>query len=339
MADLEDGQSVEVQGSAATPYVLRNVGGVYSCTCPAWRNQSVAIERRTCKHLKKLRGEAAELERAGGAAPVPGRPKAAEGEDDGPPVLLAQPWTEDIDLVGWWISEKLDGVRAWWDGKQFLSRKGNTFHAPEWFTAGLPDHPLDGELWIGRKMFQRTVSVVRRQDRGGAWKDVRYVVFDVPKLEKPFEQRVLAVHELLEGGGAPYALAHPHARVESVEQVVAELDRVSGLGGEGLMARRPGSRYEVGRSSTLLKLKRFLDGEAVVVGHLEGAGRHAGRLGALLAELPDGTRFSIGTGFSDRERASPPPVGARVTFRYQELSDRGVPRFPSYVGVRDDLPG
>ena len=70
--------------------------------------------------------------------------------------------------------------------------------------------------------------------------------------------------------------------------------------------------------------------------HLKGAGRHKGRLGALLVELPDGTRFSVGTGFSDAERGAPPPVGSVITFRYQELSDGGVPRFPSYVGVRGD---
>ena len=54
MPDLKDGESAEVKGSARTPYILKNVGGVYSCTCPAWRNQSVSIERRTCKHLRVM---------------------------------------------------------------------------------------------------------------------------------------------------------------------------------------------------------------------------------------------------------------------------------------------
>jgi DNA ligase-1 len=91
-----------------------------------------------------------------------------------------------------------------------------------------------------------------------------------------------------------------------------------------------------GRSSTLLKVKTFHDAEALVVGHQDGAGRHKGRLGALLVRLPDGTDFAIGTGFSDRERSNPPAIGTTVTFRYQELSDAGVPRFPSYIGVRPD---
>jgi DNA ligase-1 len=173
MPDILDGQTVEMKGSAAKPYVLRNVGGVYSCSCPAWRNQSIAIEKRTCKHLKKYCGEQAELDRVGSAAPPP--LGAATSEDDGneakgPPLLLAQTWTTDVDLAGWWMSEKLDGVRAFWDGKQLLSRLGNVLHAPDWFLEGLPQAPLDGELWLARKSFQRTVSIVRRQDKSEHWR-------------------------------------------------------------------------------------------------------------------------------------------------------------------------
>src|ERR1700689_623869 len=166
MADLSDGESVEVKGSGARPYVLKNVGGLFSCTCPAWRNQSIGIERRTCKHLRKLRGNEAEIARVG----QPIAPKAeADGPDGaekaGPPLLLAERWDNAQDLAGWWMSEKLDGVRAYWDGTALISRLGNRFHAPDWFLAGLPEIPLDGELWIGRKAFQRTVGIVRRQDK------------------------------------------------------------------------------------------------------------------------------------------------------------------------------
>ena len=119
MPEIEDGETAEVQGSAAKPYVLKNVGGVYSCSCPAWRNQSTAIEARTCKHLRKYRGEAEEKERLGGALPTKAKPSNAK--KDAPPLLLAQTWDSAVNLKGWWISEKLDGVRAYWDGKRFLS--------------------------------------------------------------------------------------------------------------------------------------------------------------------------------------------------------------------------
>jgi DNA ligase 1 len=337
MADLIDGESVEVKGSGARPYVLKNVGGVFSCTCPAWRNQSTAIERRTCKHLRKLRGDAAEDARVG--QPIAPRPET-EGDEGagkiGPPLLLAERWDNAQDLAGWWMSEKLDGVRAYWDGRNFISRLGNPFHAPEWFLAGLPDVPLDGELWIGRKAFQKTVGVVRRQDKSDHWKDVSFLVFDAPSIPGPFEVRLAFVRDYIERQRPPHAQAHDHAPCMDLDHLRAELTRVEALGGEGLMLREPGSSYEVGRSLSLLKVKNFRDDEATVVEHLAGAGRHKGRLGALLVRLADGTKFAVGTGFSDVERGAPPPVGSVITFRYQELSDGGVPRFPSYIGARHD---
>ena len=342
MPDLRDGESTEMQGSGSKPYVLKNTGGVYSCSCPAWRNQSNAIEKRTCKHLRKLRGDAAEEERIGGALPQrPVRTKVSgDGsvdEDSGPPLLLAESWDNAADLSNWWMSEKLDGVRAYWDGKQFVSRQGNLYHAPDWFIEGLPSVTLDGELWIDRKKFQRTVSIVRRQDKNDLWKEVRFLIFDAPAADGGFEDRVKFLKDALGKRVTQFAHLHPHERCKGLEALRAELTRIESLGGEGLMLRQPGSKYVAGRSSTLLKVKTFRDAEAVVIGHQAGAGRHQGRLGALLVRLPDGTDFAIGTGFSDRERENPPTVGATVTFRYQELSDAGVPRFPSWVGVRTDV--
>jgi DNA ligase-1 len=337
MADLQDGDSTEMQGSGSKPYLLKNTGGLYSCTCPAWRNQSIAIEKRTCKHLRKLRGDAAEETRIGGALPQrPAKSSAEGGEDSGPPVLLAESWDNATDLTGWWMSEKLDGVRAYWDGKQFLSRQGNIYHAPDWFVEDLPTIPLDGELWIDRKKFQRTVSIVRRQDKSDLWKEVRFLIFDAPAAAGGFEDRLAFLKDALAKNTAKFANQHAHERCKSLEALRAELARIEALAGEGLMLRQPGSKYVAGRSSTLLKVKTFHDSEAVVIGHQAGAGRHTGRMGALLVRLPNGTDFAIGTGFSDRERENPPAIGATVTFRYQELSDAGVPRFPSWVGVRID---
>ena len=341
MPDLSDGESVEMKGSGARPYVLKNSGGLYSCTCPAWRNQSVGIERRTCKHLKKLRGAEAEAARVVQPAtppdPAAEGDEAAAAEKVGPPLLLAERWDNAQDLTGWWLSEKLDGVRAYWDGKSLISRLGNPFHAPDWFLVGLPTTPLDGELWIGRKAFQKTVGVVRRQDRSDHWKEVAFIAFDAPAVPGPFEDRLATVRDHVESHRPPYLRALEHAPCRGLDHLRAELARVEALGGEGLMLRQPGSGYEVGRSVTLLKVKSFRDAEARVVDHLAGAGRHKGRLGALLVELPDGTRFAVGTGLSDAERGAPPAVGSTITFRYQELSDGGVPRFPSYVGLRHDV--
>ena len=283
MPDLEDGQSARVQGSAREPYILKNIGGVYSCNCPAWRNQSLPIERRSCKHLVSLRGEQAEAERL--CQTLPSNVVTAAGtktKSTAPSLLLAHTWDNEQDVAGWWLSEKLDGVRAYFTGERFLSRLGNTFHAPDWFIRDLPNIPLDGELWLNRKAFQRTVSIVRRHDRSDHWQQIRFLVFDAPAVKAPFEQRIEFAHNRFLEHPSPYARTLDQHVCRGLDHLRAELARVESLGGEGLMLRQPGSAYESGRSNTLLKLKSFHDAEAQVIDHQAGRGRHKGRLGALI---------------------------------------------------------
>lgn len=335
---LRDGEIAYVQGSAANPYTCKNIGGVFSCSCPAWRNQSKPIERRTCKHLKQICGEEVELDRIGeDAVTSSAGGKQAASDRQAPPILLAQRWEDEHDPEGWWLSEKLDGVRAYWDGKAFLSRTGNRYHAPDWFVEGLGNEPLDGELWLGRRRFQETVSIVRRQDQSEHWRQVRYVIFDLPASAAPFEARIEQLAAMFSVDAHPHASALEHEACTGVEHLRRRLAEIEASGGEGVMLRQPGSKYVAGRSTTLLKVKSFLDSEARVLEHVAGKGRHQGRMGALRVELRDGTKFNVGTGFADAEREAPPAIDAVITFRYQELTDDGVPRFPSYVGVRDDV--
>jgi len=335
MPDLESGQTFEMQGSGKTPYVIKNVGGVYSCTCPAWRNQSLPPNARTCKHIRKLRGDAAEEARL--AAPGPLQPLKPAGSEEVKelPLLQGHPWDGEQDLTGWWMSEKLDGVRAFWDGTRFVSRQGNPFFAPDWFRKELPDAVLDGELWIGRREFQQTVSIVRSRDQNEGWRKVRFLVFDAPAHNDTWEKRMEVLKQLLPKSGRKDAIATAleHVRCEGVPHLRKYLKRIEKAGGEGLMLREPASVYEAGRSSTLLKVKSFLDAEATVLEHQPGRGKFRGVMGALVVELADGTRFSVGTGFSDQERANPPPIGSLITFSYQELTKAGVPRFPSFLRI------
>ncbi len=346
-AMLEDGDSVEVQGSSST-YTLSRQGNVYMCTCPAWKNQGAPVDARSCKHLRAHLGDAAEAARVGTAAPVRAQgvgksggtakaPTKATTDGKAPPVLLAHKWETDHDPTGWLMSEKLDGIRAYWDGETFTSRLGNKFYAPEWFTADLPADTLDGELWVGRKLFQKTTSIVRSGAQSDEWKQVTYVVFDAPEAKGGFEERLAHIAKVMTRAEAPHARALEHVICTGIDHLKAELDRVESLGGEGLMLRQPGSKYIPGRSTTLLKVKTFHDAEAKVIGHDAGKGKHKGRLGALICQLPDGVRFNVGTGFTDAEREAPPAIGSVITFRYQELSNDGVPRFPSYVGERVDV--
>jgi DNA ligase-1 len=344
---LEDGDEAVVQGSSST-YTLSRTGDVYMCTCPAWRNQGATIDRRTCKHLRAYLGNAAELRRLGSLVPsraaatspgtgTGGGRAAAVKKETAPPILLAHKWELDHDPTGWWMSEKLDGVRAYWDGAAFVSRLGNRFFAPDWFVEDLPADTLDGELWVGRRQFSKTMSIVRSGAAGQEWKSVSYVVFDAPNATGAFEDRIAHLKQVLGRVNTPHARVLEHVPCDGFDHLRAELVRVEGLGGEGLMLRRPGSSYEVGRSRSLLKVKTFHDTEARVIGYTAGTGKHKGRLGALICELPSGAKFNVGTGFSDAERDAPPKLGSVITFRYQELSDDGVPRFPSYVGERIDV--
>ena len=252
-----------------------------------------------------------------------------------PPLLLAKPYTDDIDVRDYWVSEKLDGVRAYWDGRRLLSRRGNVFQAPAWFTEGFPPHPLDGELWLGRGAFEATLSAVRKQRPVAAeWRQLSYQVFELPGAAGDFSQRLARLERIVAAVNSPYLKLIPQQRLANQAALQGKLDEVVAGGGEGLMLHRADSLYETGRSNALLKLKTYEDAEAVVIAHLPGKGRNLGRLGALLVEMPDGRQFKIGSGFSDQERENPPPVGALVTYKYYGLSRRGIPRFASFLRIR-----
>lgn len=334
--DLKDGEQTEVKGSAKLPYIVKNTGGVFSCSCIAWKMQSQPIEKRTCKHIRKVRGDEAESARIGGSLVMKGAKTKSKVTAVPPALLLAEKWTDAVDPTGYWMSEKLDGVRAYWDGKRLISRLGNEFYAPDWFLDSMPQVALDGELFMGRKMFQETVSIVRRQDRPTTWEKIKYLVFDSPSHKGKFEDRMWDIETLLRGDLiGKHILFVPQIQCKGLDHLLKELDRVQKLGGEGLMLREPKSLYEGTRSSTLLKVKTFLDDEAVVTDYEKGKGRHVGRTGALWVTW-NKKEFKLGTGLSDKERENPPKVGTVVSFKYQELSTDGIPRFPVYMGQRID---
>ena len=336
MPDLENGQVFEMQGSGKNPYKIKNIGGVYSCSCPAWLNQNLPSNARTCKHIRKLRGdEAEELRLATAGTLLPPKPKGAEDKKE-LPLLKGEPWNWEQDLTNWWISEKLDGVRAYWDGKQFLSRGYNIYYAPDWFTAGLPNHPLDGELWIARKQFQEASDIARSQGQPERWTPMQYLVFDAPDAPGPFEERMKFLADALPTWNSPVATLVEHAVCKSNSHLEEELERIIALGGEGLMVRKPGSQYERTRSSTILKVKKFLDMEVIVTDYEPGEGRHKGRVGALWVRLSSGVECKVGTGLKDKDRDNPPAKGSIITVKYQELTPDGALRFPVYAGLRPD---
>lgn len=257
----------------------------------------------------------------------------------GPPeILLANIYREGIVVTEYLVSEKLDGVRGIWDGEKLRFRSGGEIHAPAWFVESLPKVPLDGELWLGRGSFERLVSVVRKDvPVDDEWRQIRYMIFELPRASGTFRERVTQMQELVSSTGLPWLQAVEQFSVADHRELQNKLSEVVNAGGEGLMLHRADAFYETGRSDSLLKLKPWLDAEAVVIGYLPGKGRNAGRMGALRLRTPSGIEFSVGTGFTDWQRQHPPVMGSLVTYRYRELTANGIPRFATFL--RERVPG
>ena len=252
-----------------------------------------------------------------------------------PDLLLAEVMSPDLNPAAYLVSEKFDGVRAYWDGRALWFRGGGRIPAPAWFLERLPPVPLDGELWMGRGRFEELSGEVRReQPREDAWRRIRYLVFELPGAPGPFEARARAIEALVARVGWPQLEAVAQTRVKDRAELQARLRDVLKAGGEGLMLHRADAPYATGRSDALLKLKPLLDAEAVVVGHIPGKGRLAGLVGALEVETPEGRRFRIGSGLTDALRRNPPALGATVTYTYRGLTRTGLPRFPAFLRLR-----
>ncbi len=252
-----------------------------------------------------------------------------------PDILLAHIYYDDIDVREYLVSEKLDGVRAVWDGHALVTRQGNPIHAPDWFIKDFPKQALDGELWIGRGQFELLSGTVRQaQPDTQAWRKVAYYVFELPNAKGDFQQRAKQIEVLVKQAQSPYLKAVKQTRVANATALKQQLNAVVAQHGEGLMLHRADAEYVTGRNHVLLKLKPSLDAEAKVIAHLPGKGKHQGKLGALLVETPKGIRFKLGTGFSDAERANPPPIGSQVTYTYKDLTNKGKPKFASFLRVR-----
>lgn len=252
------------------------------------------------------------------------------------PLLLAETEQGQSDVSLFLVSEKLDGVRAYWDGKVLRTRNGKAINAPGWFVEYFPARELDGELWIGRGQFDLLSGTVRKQTPDDAeWRKVSYLVYELPNASGSFRQRAEQLRNETEKAGVPWLKAVEQLELTSRKALDLKLAEILKLGGEGLMLHRADALYTTGRSDVLLKMKLWHDAEARVIGHQPGKGKFAGMLGALKVRTADGVEFMLGTGLSEADRQDPPPIGAMVTYRYREVTKRGVPRFASFYRVRE----
>ncbi|HHF3092208.1 TPA: DNA ligase [Vibrio diabolicus] len=252
-----------------------------------------------------------------------------------PPVSLAQSYQDGIDVSEYWYSEKLDGIRAYWTGQHLVTRNGNRIYSPDWFIDSLPDYPLDGELWAGRGNFHLVQqTVLDKTPVESAWRNIDFMIFDMPYSAGDYRKRYYNIKDLVLEVDQAHIKYVEHRAIQNEAHLFAQLDKISISDGEGVMLRKVSSRYQAGRGSDLLKLKRYADDEALVVGYKPGTGRLLGMMGAMLVRLPDGTEFYIGSGFTDEVRRQPPKIGSTITFRYNGFTHNGKPRFARFLRER-----
>jgi len=255
-----------------------------------------------------------------------------------PDLLLAEVYRDGIAVEQYWVSEKLDGVRAYWDGKQLLSRGGERIAAPTWFVADFPKTALDGELWLGRNQFAATFSIVSKlQPIDSEWQLIQYHLFELPNAPGTFTERINALQLLLAQHPSPYLTLVPQFRIADKTKLLEKLRAIEQQGGEGLMLHHQDALYKTGRSSDLLKLKSYQDTEAQVIGYRPGKGKYQGMTGALVVQTADGKTFGIGSGLTDELRQHPPAIGTVITFRYNGFTNKGLPRFARFLRVRQAL--
>lgn len=261
------------------------------------------------------------------------------------------------NVGGWLASEKLDGVRAYWDGRNLRSRNGKILAAPEGWSAHFPPFALDGELYTARGEFEKIQSIVMdKTPSATAWSEIKFYVFDVPEASGGLLERLSELEKFIAKN--PQAGQNlkiiKQVKVKDNSEFEAFAEAVIAKGGEGAVVREPNAPYERKRSKNALKYKKFKDAECEVISINKGSGKYAGLMGSVtckslgaagsnpdeqndeLLQPASGVKFKIGSGFSDEERANPPKIGSIITYKYQNLTAKGLPRFPVFLRVRED---
>lgn len=243
--------------------------------------------------------------------------------------------SEELDFTFYLISEKLDGIRAYWTGTELLTRKGHKIIAPKWFTVDFPNVALDGELWAGRGGFNKVMNtVLDKTPNDEQWRDISFMVFDLPNSPDVFLKRYYEYSILVNQLGLANLNSVEHFSVSGESELFLMLDKITDESGEGVILRRVGASYQAGRSDALIKLKVHQDKEAVVIGYSQGKGKYVGAVGALIVKNEEGVQFKIGSGLTDKLRKNPPALGSIITYRFNDYTNNRVPKFARYIAVR-----
>ncbi|MFT5702782.1 MAG: DNA ligase-1 [Rickettsiales bacterium] len=260
----------------------------------------------------------------------------SQTEETFPPIQLANIYHSGIDLENYLISEKLDGVRVYFDGQNLISKRGNIYNAPKWFTQNFPKEVFEGELWIGKGKFAEASGIVRRKIPDEEWKRIRLMIFDLPNHQGTFFERYESMKNLVIKSPSKYLQLVDQFKVKDEKELMDLLDDVVKNGGEGLMLHDRNSFYEAKRNDAIMKLKKFEDAEAKILKYFDGKGKYQGMMGSILVKNEEGRIFKIGGGFSDHDRQNPPKIGSIITYKFYGKTKNGKPRFASFLRVRED---
>ena len=226
------------------------------------------------------------------------------------------------------MSEKLDGVRAYWDGEKLISRGGKTFNPPKFFIKDFPKYELDGELWSKRGDFSNIVSIVKQKDPHLKWGEITYNIFEVPHAKGDLIKRLKNVKE------SRYIKLIKQIKVKNIKHLKEFQKKIEKAGGEGVVVRDGSLNYYTGRNNNALKVKSYIDDECEIVGYNKGNGKYKNMIGSLSCRMKNLKIIKIGSGLSDKLRVTPPKIGAIITFKYYGLTSKGNPRFPIFLRIR-----
>ena len=241
-------------------------------------------------------------------------------------------YKDSIDISNWYMSEKLDGIRAYWDGKELFTKNRNKIFAPSWFTKDFPPFPLDGELWTKRGDFENIQSIVLSQQESQNWESVTYNIFEVPNENGNFQTRLDFLEDYLKKSPNKYIKIIPQIVCKDKNHLNNFLQELLKNGAEGVIIKNPDLDCESGRTKNSLKVKEFFDDEALVIDHNFNSD---GSFKSLKVKLKNGVIFNLGGGFKKEDRLNPPKIGSNITFKYYGFTKNGKPKFASFLRVRE----
>lgn len=238
------------------------------------------------------------------------------------------------NINGWVMSEKLDGIRGYWNGKELLTRKGKKIYTPKWFIKNLPTFELDGELWTKRNDFETIQNIIMDKTPSKDWKNITYNIFEVPNTKGDFKSRLKKAKLWFKKHQNNHVKIIKQIRIENKEHLNKFLNSVISKKGEGVIIKNPNEEYHSGRSQHMLKLKKAQDMEGKVIAI--AISKKTTVLKSLLIKLENGVIFNLGSGFTKKQRKKPPKIGEIITFKYFGLTKKGKPRFASFLHTRKD---